>query len=181
MVVINKDNPISADYKLDIIDYKNVKINSIVQEDLNNMISAAQKIGLNIYPSSGYRSVERQTRLFNNKVLRCKKQGYTNTTEAEIKAATEVARPWTSEHHSGLAIDFNGVKDDFYTTKEYAWLIKNASDYGFILRYPKNKINITGVIFEPWHFRYVGKSVAKEISENGLCLEEYVKSKCIPN
>ncbi len=181
LVVINKDNPISADYKLDIIDYKNVKINSIVQEDLNNMISAAQKIGLNIYPSSGYRSVERQTRLFNNKVLRCKKQGYTNTTEAEIKAATEVARPWTSEHHSGLAIDFNGVKDDFYTTKEYAWLIKNASDYGFILRYPKNKINITGVIFEPWHFRYVGKSVAKEISESGLCLEEYVKSKCIPN
>lgn len=64
---------------------------------------------------------------------------------------------------------------------EYSWLMKNASDYGFILRYPKNKINITGVIFEPWHFRYVGKSVAKEISESGLCLEEYVKNKCVPN
>lgn len=112
LVVINKDNPISANYKIDIIDYKNVKINSVVKEDLNNMISAAQKVGLNIYPSSGYRSVERQTRLFNNKVLRCKKQGYTNTVDAEIKAATEVARPWTSEHHSGLAIDFNDVRDD---------------------------------------------------------------------
>lgn len=181
LVVINKDNPISADYKFDIIDYKNVKINPIIQDDLNNMISAAKKVGLNIYPSSGYRSVERQTQLFNNKVLRCKKQGYTNTVEAEIKAATEVARPWTSEHHTGLAIDFNGVKDDFYTTKEYSWLMKNAPDYGFILRYPKNKINITGVIFEPWHFRYVGKNAAKEISESGLCLEEYVKNKCVPN
>lgn len=124
LVVINKDNPISANYKLDIMDYKNVKINSVVQEDLNNMISAAKKVGLNIYISSGYRSIERQTRLFNNKVLRCKKQGFTDTIEAEIKAATEVARPGTSEHHSGLAIDVNGVQNAFRETEEYFWLKK---------------------------------------------------------
>ena len=174
LVVVNKNNPISANYNAKIIDYKGVKVNSIIKNDLDNMINDAAQLGLKIYPSSGYRSVERQTMLFNNQVSKCKKQGY-KSKAAESVAATVVAKPRTSEHHTGLAIDFNGVRDDFYKTKEYDWLIKNASKYGFILRYPKDKIDITGVVYEPWHFRYVGKDFAKEIARTGLCYEEYIE------
>lgn len=175
LVVVNKNNPISANYNAKIIDYKDVKINSIIKNDLDNMINDAAKLGLKIYPSSGYRSVERQTVLFNNQISKCKKQGY-KSKSAESVAATVVARPRTSEHHTGLAIDFNGVRDDFYQTKEYDWLIKNADKYGFILRYPKDKIDITNVIYEPWHFRYVGKEIAQEIVHTDLCYEEYIES-----
>lgn len=175
LVVVNKYNPIPTNYNSKIIDYKDVKINSIIKNDLDNMINDAAKLGLKIYPSSGYRSVERQTMLFNKQVSKCKKQGYKSET-AESVAATVVARPRTSEHHTGLAIDFNEIRDDFYKTKEYNWLIKNAAEYGFILRYPKDKIDITNVIYEPWHFRYVGKEFAKEIIRTGLCYEEYIES-----
>lgn len=175
LIVVNKDNPIPKAYSSNLIDYKNIKINSIAQNDLDNMINAAAKEGLKIYPSSGYRSVARQTTLFNNQVSRCKKQGY-KSTNAEVVAATIVARPGTSEHHTGFAIDFNGVRDDFYKTKEYSWMIKNAANYGFILRYPKDKTNVTNVIYEPWHFRYVGKEHAQKIAQSSLCLEEYIAS-----
>ncbi len=175
LIVVNKDNLILKNYKSNLVDYKNIKVNSVAKYSLDKMINAAAKEGLNVYPSSGYRSVERQTTLFNNQVSRCKKQGY-KSTNAEVMAATVVARPGTSEHHTGFAIDFNGVRDDFYKTKEYSWLMKNAADYGFILRYPKNKTNITNVIYEPWHFRYVGKEHAQKIAKSGLCLEEYISS-----
>lgn len=175
LVVVNKYNPIPTNYNSKIIDYKDVKINSIIKNDLDNMINDAAKLGLKIYPSSGYRSVERQTMLFNKQVSKCKKQGYKSET-AESVAATVVARPRTSEHHTGLAIDFNEIRDDFYKTKEYNWLIKNAAEYGFILRYPKDKIDTTNVIYEPWHFRYIGKELAKEIIRTGLCYEEYIES-----
>ena len=175
LVVVNKDNLIPKSYNSNLVNYKNIKINSIAQSDLDNMINDAAKEGLKIYPSSGYRSVARQTTLFNNQVSRCKKQGY-KSSNAELMAATVVARPGTSEHHTGLAIDFNGVKDDFYKTKEYSWLMSNAANYGFILRYPKNKTDETNVIYEPWHFRYVGKVHAQKIVQSSLCLEEYIDS-----
>ena len=124
LVVVNKDNLIPKSYNSNLVNYKNIKINSIAQSDLDNMINDAAKEGLKIYPSSGYRSVARQTTLFNNQVSRCKKQGY-KSSNAELMAATVVARPGTSEHHTGLAIDFNGVKDDFYKTKEYLSKIEN--------------------------------------------------------
>ena len=175
LIVVNKDNTIPANYNSNIIDYKSIKVNATAKDSLDNMINAAAKEGLKIYPSSGYRSVARQTTLFNNQVSRCKKQGY-KSEKAEVMAATVVAKPGTSEHHTGFAIDFNGVRDDFYKTKEYSWLMENAADYGFILRYPKNKTDITNVIYEPWHFRYVGKEHAQKIAQSGLCLEEYIES-----
>lgn len=173
LVVINKDNPIPQNYKMDIVDYDNVKINSIVKNDLESMIAAATLDGVNLRPVSGYRSVERQITLFNNQVGYCKQQGC-KIENAEVMAATVVAKPGTSEHHTGLAIDFNDVCEDFCTTPEYSWLIKNAAEYGFILRYPKDKTEITNVIYEPWHFRYVGKEYAKKIEKTGLCYEEYI-------
>jgi outer membrane receptor for Fe3+-dicitrate len=101
------------------------------------------------------------------------KQGY-NRPEAEKLARKVVAAPGTSEHNLGIAVDFNGVKDDFYKTEEYKWLTEHADEYGFILRYTKEKQNITKKIYEPWHFRYVGKEHAKAMKRMGLCLEEYI-------
>lgn len=175
LVVVNKDNSIPKSYSTQLINYEEKQINKIIKNDLSDMIKNASKDGINLYVSSGYRSFERQTTLFNNQVAKCKKQ-YDKSINPETMAATVVAKPGTSEHHTGLAIDFNGVRDDFYKTPEYSWLIKNGPDYGFILRYDKNKQNITNVIYEPWHFRYVGKEHAKKISQSGLCLEEYIDS-----
>ena len=99
--------------------------------------------------------------------------------EAERRAAKVVARPKTSEHNTGLAVDFNDVSDSFYQTKEYKWLVDNAYKYGFIERYQKKWKSKTGVIYEPWHFRYVGKEHAEKIKESGLCLESYVEDNLI--
>ena len=145
---------------------------------LESMINDAKKDNINIYVSSGYRSVKRQTVLYNRKVSYFFKKGFSKA-QAEIEAAKIVAKPKTSEHHTGLAIDFNNIKDSFCKTKEYNWLLKNSYKYGFILRYPKNKSDITNVIFEPWHFRYVGLEHAKYIMENRICLEEYIAQKIL--
>lgn len=173
LVVVNKDNPIPEDYPLSIESYNGKQINAALKNDLDSMIHAAAKDGIKIFIFSGYRTIEKQTGLFNAEVSKWKKHGY-NSQDAQVKAASVVARPRTSEHNTGLAIDFNCVSDDFFKTKEYAWLVKNAAKYGFILRYAKDKIDKTGVIYEPWHFRYVGKEHAPKIMASGLCLEEYI-------
>lgn len=173
LVVVNKDNPIPEDYPLSIESYNGKQINAALKNDLDAMINAAAKDGIKIFIFSGYRTIEKQTGLFNAEVSKWKKHGY-NAQDAQVKAASVVARPRTSEHNTGLAIDFNCVEDNFFNTKEYAWLIKNAAEYGFILRYSKDKIDTTGVIYEPWHFRYVGKEYARKIMASGLCLEEYI-------
>ena len=97
--------------------------------------------------------------------------------EGEAKALTEqvINKPGYSEHNLGLAVDFNYVKDSFKDTKEYVWLIENAENYGFILRYPKEKESITKVSYEPWHWRFVGVEHARKINELGMCLEEYIE------
>ena len=96
--------------------------------------------------------------------------------EALKGAATEVARPGTSEHNLGLAVDFNSVEQNFENTEAFNWLNKHCTEYGFILRYSASTQDITGVIYEPWHYRYVGKENAKKIMKSGLTLEEYVKA-----
>ena len=95
--------------------------------------------------------------------------------EAEKKAATIVALPGTSEHHLGLAVDINSVETSFEDTAAFRWLQENAENYGFILRYPKDKQEITKIIYEPWHYRYVGVEHAKTINGLGMCFEEYVE------
>ncbi len=173
LVVVNKDNPIPEDYPLSIESYNGKQINAALKNDLDAMINAAAKDGIKIFIYSGYRTIEEQTRYFKSQTLMYQKQGYSEQ-DAQAKAAMSVARPRTSEHNTGLAIDFNCVMDDFFKTKEYAWLVKNAAEYGFILRYAKDKLDKTGVIYEPWHFRYVGKEHAPKIMASGLCLEEYI-------
>lgn len=178
LLVINKNNAISDSYKFSLVDFNGKSINSEIMSPLESMINDAKKDNINIYVSSGYRSVERQTVLYNRKVSYFLKKGFSKA-QAEIEADKVVAKPKTSEHHTGLAIDFNSIKDSFCKTKEYDWLLRNSYKYGFILRYPKNKSDVTNITFEPWHFRYVGLEHAKYIMENRICLEEYIAQKIL--
>jgi D-alanyl-D-alanine carboxypeptidase len=133
----------------------------------------------NLQPVSCYRSVALQKSLYDRQVKRQLQQGMSQE-KAEEVAATIVKRPGQSEHNTGLAADIGGSGDysleqSFERTPAFKWLYENCAEYGFILRFPKNKENVTGVIYEPWHYRYVGKEVAKEIMSQGLCLEEYLE------
>ena len=145
----------------------------------NNQLIAAKSEGLNPLICSSYRTNEKQEQLYQNKVSEYLSQGYSKV-EASDKAAFWVARPGTSEHQLGLAVDIVSTKNQRLdrsqeNTVEQQWLIQNSWKYGFVLRYPTNKNSITGVGYEPWHYRYVGKEHAKKINELGVCLEEYVK------
>ena len=128
---------------------------------------------------SAYRTQEYQQGLFDNKVIRVMQEKYCSIEEATVLAAEEVAFPGTSEHQLGLAAD---IIDETYpyltewqeTTGTQKWLKEHAADYGFILRYPPDSSEITGIIYEPWHYRYVGEKFAREITNRGITLEEYV-------
>lgn len=130
---------------------------------------------------SGYRSVGRQKALFARKVQSFLNEGFPQE-EAEKQAAQWVARPGTSEHNLGLAADIvsagwysshDDLTADFDQTPEFAWLRDNCAAYGFVLRYPKGKESVTGVTYEPWHYRYIGKEAAADLTARGLTLEEY--------
>lgn len=174
MKVINKDNPIPENMNVKTKVCRGKEINSVAYEDLNSMISDAKKDGILLWISSGYRDINLQTKLFNRRTEREKSKDIISNEEAAKRAAKVVAKPGTSEHNTGLAVDFNGVEDNFYKTKEYKWLMDNAHKYGFIERYQKKWKDCTGIIYEPWHFRYVGREHAPKIKESGLCLEKYV-------
>lgn len=175
LILVNKNNFLSENYVPEIKICRGKEVATVACEDLEKMISDAKQEGIKLWISSGYRSMDLQAKLFNRQIDCEKSKAVISQEEAEKRAATVVARPGTSEHNTGLAVDFNGVEDDFYTTCEYKWLTENAYKYGFIERYQEKWKDITGVIYEPWHFRYVGKENAEKIKESGLCLEEYIK------
>ena len=139
------------------------------------MYDAAKAEGITLTPVSGYRSYERQEKNFENEIADNMKTGL-DRKEATIKAATVVMVPGSSEHNAGLAMDICSLSQSFENTPESDWLRENAADYGFILRYPKDEKsrNITKVIYEPWHYRFVGVEAAKEITAKGITLEEYL-------
>ena len=139
-----------------------------------DMILAAREDGINLVILSTYRTYARQTELYNNKVKYYLNKGYSQA-NAEKHASTVVAIPGTSDHNLGLAIDFNYLEEKYENKPSLKWLREIGEKYGFVMRYPKGKENITGVIYEPWHFRYVGKEHAKIMNEKNMCLEEYVE------
>ncbi len=138
-----------------------------------SMCEAALKDGIALKSISAYRTYNYQNTLYNNRVQRCVNDGLSRE-EAKQVAATIVAIPGTSEHHLGLAVDINSVEESFEDTTAFRWLQENAEDYGFIMRYSKEKKSITKIIYEPWHYRYVGVEHAKRINELDMCLEEYI-------
>ena len=153
-------------------------------DDLEEMLSDAQSDGRYPVVCSAYRSWDTQEMLFENKIARVKQSKGLTGEAAEIEAATVVARPGTSEHQLGLAVDitasdYTNLDEGQMETEDQQWLMENCWKYGFILRYPVDKTEITGVIFEPWHYRYVGKEAAKEITEQGITLEEYLEAEAV--
>lgn len=153
-------------------------------DDLEEMLSDAQSDGRYPVVCSAYRSWDTQEMLFENKIARVKQSKGLTEEAAEIEAATIVARPGTSEHQLGLAVDitasdYTNLDEGQMETEDQQWLMENCWKYGFILRYPVDKTEITGVIFEPWHYRYVGKEAAKEITEQGITLEEYLEAEAV--
>lgn len=143
---------------------------------LDRLLNDAKADGCTLYVISAYRAMSKQISLYDAEVAR-QKLNHPEYSEEEAKAAAgkNVAIPGTSEHQLGLAVDFNSVETSFENTKEFRWLKENAEKYGFVNRYPKNKTEITGINYEPWHYRYVGVENAKDMNQKGVCLEEYVK------
>lgn len=175
LLLVNGENPLPEDYdyegNLTTIpqNYLKGSLNQIDENVwifLQKMLDDARSEGIDIGVWSPYRSFATQQMLFNKQVDRFNGD--------DDRAATVVARPGTSEHHTGLALDINCANDSFEKTKAFEWLTENAENYGFIMRYSEEKQRITGVIHESWHWRFVGINHAKKINELGFCLEEYI-------
>ena len=178
MLLVNRDYILPDDFEVELAcsitdDPDSLKLDYRVAPHYNEMYLAALEDGIELVPISGYRSVERQKRNFENKIDKYLNQGY-GKIEATQMAATIILPPGTSEHNAGLAMDICSLEQDFENTKEFRWLNENAQDYGFILRYPEDKQDVTKIIYEPWHWRYVGVEVAKEMKATGQCFEEYL-------
>lgn len=137
------------------------------------MYAAAKLSGCVLTPYSGYHTYALQETTYTRKVNFYVNKGM-SAEEANQKASAQVLPAGCSEHNAGLSMDIVSASSDFINTKEYKWLCENAHNYGFILRYPEDKTAITGMNFEPWHWRYVGTQAAKEMKEKNQCLEEYL-------
>nr|MCR5689120.1 M15 family metallopeptidase [Clostridiales bacterium] len=157
------------------IEGSDIELDYRVAPHYQEMYDAAAAEGCYLTPYSGYRRYSTQDSNYNNKTAYYEAQGFTHE-EALALAARVIMPPGSSEHNLGLCMDIYGTYDNWYTTREYAWLMEHAQDYGFILRYPREKQVETQVEFEPWHWRYVGVENAKLIKESGLCLEEFLNS-----
>lgn len=160
------------------------RVDERILDDLEEMLSDAYSDGRTPVVCSAYRDWDTQTVLFQNKIARVKQEKGLTGEAAETEAATVVARPGTSEHQLGLAVDitastYTKLDEGQMETEDQKWLMENCWKYGFILRYPVGSTEITGVIFEPWHYRYVGKEAAKEITEQGITLEEYLGAEAV--
>lgn len=178
MVLVNRHYIIRRDYKPQLAhsvtgDNNSKYLDYRVAPHYNEMYQAAAKDGIYLTTVSGYRSYELQKNNFENKINKYISQGYDRVAATQA-AAKIILPPGTSEHNAGLAMDIISLEQSFENSKAFKWLMAHAQDYGFILRYPKDKEAITEIIYEPWHWRYVGIENAKKIKASGLCLEEYL-------
>ena len=175
----NYDNLLPEDFEVELANIDNSKdpkqFDARAVKYLKDMINDMKKDGnTKIWCQSTYRSVKRQKELYNASVQKYLKQGKTQE-EADKLTLEYINRPGGSDHNLGLAVDFNYVDNSFAKTSEYKWLLKNAENYGFILRYPEDKEDKTKIAYESWHWRYVGEENAKRMNELNMCLEEYVE------
>lgn len=195
LMLLNNNYELPEDFEWDLVYWKSGKsvdalslnseaydsvdaVDRAAYEPLKDMFAAAEKDGVPLELVSAYRSISLQDRLFTRSVNSYINKGYSKE-EAIKKANYSRTFTGTSEHNTGLGFDIlqKGsyyLTESFEDTAQFKWLMENAEDYGFILRYQKDKISITGIMYEPWHFRYVGVEHAKKMNELGLCLEEYI-------
>ena len=173
LIVVNRWNELPEDYSVELTELLNgQKVDSRIYPYLQEMFDAARAEGIYPIVREGYRTAEEQQEILDDKIQTYINQGYSQS-RAEKTAKEWVALPGTSEHQLGIAVDINADKSKCSNEDVYTWLAENAYKYGFILRYPPGKQEITGTSYEPWHYRYVGVDAAQEIYEQGICLEEY--------
>ena len=173
LIIVNRWNELPEDYSVELTELSNgQKVDSRIYPYLQEMFDAAREEGVYPVVREGYRTAEEQQEILEDRIQTYINQGYSRS-RAERTAKEWVAIPGTSEHQLGIAVDINADKTKCSNDEVYTWLAENAYKYGFILRYPMGKQEITGTSYEPWHYRYVGIEAAYEINERGICLEEY--------
>lgn len=181
LLLVNKQHPVPEGHTFELGTIAgSMKCDARILPELFAMLQAARDDGVYLAVCSPYRDVERQQRLFERKIKTHMSNGYTYM-EAYKKASQIVTVPGASEHQIGLALDiisndYTVLNEGFEKTSAGKWLKKHCKEYGFILRYPRGKEYITGIDYEPWHFRYVGKEAATIIMDNEITLEEFVES-----
>ena len=179
LVLINPWNPLPEDYVFELTTVTGkYQVDSRCADALKAMLADCKAAGLTPYICSAYRTWDDQVYLFDKKVKSFTDKGYSEE-DAKVLAAKETAVPGTSEHQLGLAVDIlctsrPWLDEGQAQTETQKWLMANCHKYGFILRYPKGTTPITGIIYEPWHYRYVGVDIATEIMTRGITLEEYL-------
>ena len=173
LLLVNADHPLPEGFTVQLKALRNGHhVDERIYPELQQMFDDARAAG--IYPliNESFRTAERQQEIMDKYIAGYEAQGMSHD-EAVKKAHSVVAEPGTSEHQLGLALDII-AEFDADSTATWSWLKDNAWRYGFILRYPADKVDITGIDYEPWHYRYVGVPTAEEITKQGLCLEEYL-------
>lgn len=195
LMLLNNDWELPEDFKWDLVYWSNGQsvdalslnykqydqvfaVDRAAYKPLKDMFAAAEKAGVPLQMVSPYRSIQKQDRLFTESVNYYKNQGFSES-DAIKKANISRTFTGTSEHNTGFGFDIleKGnwtLSEGFEKTAQFKWLMENAENFGFILRYRKDKTNITGIMYEPWHFRYVGVEDAKKINSMNMCLEEYI-------
>jgi len=176
LTLANYENILPEDFEVEVADIDETRqFDARAIEDLKKMINDMRNDGIeNIWIQSAYRSVARQKELYDNSVKKYMQQG--KTQEEAVRLTDEyINKPGSSDHNLALAVDFNYVDNKFEDLDGFKWLKENAENYGFILRYPKDKEDITKISYESWHWRYVGEEHAKKMNELNMCLEEYIE------
>lgn len=180
LLLVNRWHSLPEDYSLQLVELRNgFQVDERCYPDLQAMMDACRAEGLSPVICSAYRPREYQERLYQAETERWLARGYSRDS-AEAEAGKSVAVPGTSEHQLGLAVDIVDISNQRLdasqeNTAVQKWLMEHSWEYGFILRYPNDKSEITGIIYEPWHYRYVGRKYAEELYRLGLCLEEYLE------
>ena len=179
MVLANRSSVLPGDFTVaETATVGEAVVDARIAEALRQMVNDAAAAGVKLKPTNGYRSIARQQELWDARVKTLMESGLSQA-DAETKAIDYTSAPGTSDHNTGLGLDIvsedHPAKDaGFAETAAAQWLAEHAADYGFILRYPSDKTEATGMDYEPWHYRYVGSEQAHKIKESGLCLEEYL-------
>lgn len=180
LILVNYDHGIDITFEPELEAVQGIyQMDARVAPIMKQMIADAQEQGISLLVCSAYRPYSSQQRNFNNSVQSYRNAGYSEEQAVEVTLRL-IAAPGTSEHQTGLAADivtpsYQSLNDGYADTAAAKWLYENAARYGFILRYPPDKTEITRIDFEPWHYRYVGVEAAEEIMASGLCLEEYLE------
>lgn len=179
-VLANELHMLPKDFEVELEKtYNGQRVDSRIRGELEAMIDAARKDGYHLMICSSYRDYKKQDQLMDESIAKFIRRGLSYK-DAFFKTKEQIALTGASEHHTGLAVDIVGknhqsLDESQADTKEAKWLAEHAAEYGFILRYPKDKEDITMISFESWHYRYVGKEAAEYMKEKNLCLEEFIE------